>query len=449
MPQSINRIAALLLTAFMVLSGALGFWSASGPSLTAREDNPRRILAERRILRGSIVDRDGEVIVETIGEPGAYARRSRYPYAAPFAGYYSINYGTSGVEQAFDAALRGTLDRDAAQAEMDELLHISPIGRAARLTIDLDVQRAADALLADRAGAIVVLSVPDGDLLALSSHPTFDPNTLDENWDRLREDPTAPLLNRGTQGEYQPGTILQSILLSEAIIAGVASVDDTPDLPTRALAIDSESLTCLESDEVVTLADAYRSACPAPFADLGTLLGGDVMREMSGRWGLTETNVVGVQNRPPITQSTPLSGTQALREFAVGQGDLTVTPLQMAMVAGALATRGEIPMPRIVAAIESSDGAWQAADQVPARRVAPIGIILQVVAAMHHEDDMAWHAGIGVSGSSRQLWFLGFTPIVDPQFAAAVLIEQDKDVPGSRHAAIEVGKALLDVIHAQ
>ncbi len=443
MPDSINRIAALLLLAFVLLAGALGFWTASGASLAARSDNPRRILAEQRIRRGAIIDRDGDAIVETIGERGAYARRTAYPNAAPFTGYHSINYGTSGVEQAFDATLRGTSGIDPAQAQVDELLHISPVGRAVQLTIDLDVQRSADALLGERTGAIVVLSVPDAGILALSSRPTFDPNTLDENWERLRADPSAPLLNRATQGRYQPGTALQPILLSEALRRGVAALDDTPEFPGGAFAIDSQSLTCLVPGDVVTLADVFRAACPAAFADLGAALGSDALWEIAATWGLTGTSVIGVQSDAPLTQTIPLTDTEALREFAAGQGGLTVTPLHMAAVASALAARGALPSPRIVSATQSIDGMWQPADAASARRIAPVEVVSSVVAAMPHRDDSAWHAGVGLSGPSRLLWFIGFAPIDNSKYAVAILIEQGQDAPGTDHDAIVIGQMLL------
>lgn len=446
MPDSISRIAALLLIAFVLLIGALGYWAASGPALTARPDNPRRILDEQRILRGAILDRDGETIVETTGEFGAYTRRTHYPQAAPFTGYYSINYGTSGVEQIFDGILRGTAGVDPLQSQIDRLLHVSPIGRAVQLTIDLDIQRLADTLLDGQTGAIVVVSVPGGDVLALSSQPTFDPNTLDDSWDTLRADPAAPLLNRATQGQYQPGTALQPILLGEALRRGVTALDGAPALPASLLQIDGQTLACRDAAGVITLADAFRSACPTPFADLGVTLGSAALWDIVATWDLTSTNVTGVQAAALITQATPLTDTQALREFAAGQGQLTVTPLRMAVVAAALATRGEMPAPRIVSATQSIDGSWQPVDSLPARRTLPAEAGAEIVTAMPHSDDVAWHAGMGLSGRSRLLWFVGFTPIDRPRYTLAVLLEVGADAVGSDQAAIAIGQMLLAAI---
>ncbi|HKZ83018.1 MAG TPA: penicillin-binding transpeptidase domain-containing protein [Anaerolineae bacterium] len=448
MPDSINRIALLALLAFVCLAGALGYRAASGAILTAREDNPRRIFAEQRTLRGSILDRDGEVIVETTGEPGAYTRSTLHPDAAPITGYYSINYGTSGVEQAFDSTLRGTLGIDPLRADLEALMHIQPIGRDVQVTLDLDVQRVADALLAGRTGAIVVLSVPEGEVLALASHPTFDPNTLDENWDRLRADRASPLLNRATQGEYQPGTALQPLVLAEALQRGIVALYDTPDSPAAPFAVDAQSLTCSAADDVHTLSDAFRSACPAPFADLGAALGSDALWNVVSTWALTrtDTSVLGIGSRPSLTQTIPLTDTQALREFAAGQGRLTVSPLQMATVASTLGSRGVLVSPRIISATESVDGAWQAVDRVVPHRIAPADIVQQVVSAMPQESDVAWHAGTGLSGRSKLHWFVGFTPIDAPRYAVAALIEDAEGRLASEREAVEIGLKLLTAL---
>ena len=468
MPESIHRIALLALVAFVCLAGALGYWVASGASLTARQDNPRRIFAEQRTLRGSILDRDGEVIVETRGEPGAYTRSTVYPDAAPVAGYYSINYGTSGVEQAFDSTLRGTLGIDPLRATVDALMHIPPAGRDVQVTLDLDTQRVADALLADRTGAIVVLSVPDGEVLALSSRPTFNPNTLDENWDRLRADPASPLLNRATQGEYQPGTALQPIILAEALRQGIVALDEAPESPSAPFPVDLQSLTCRASDNpssgfplpsvgdfagqaVRTIEDAFRSACPAPFADLGAALGSDALSNVVSTWWLTDTSMLGIGNRTPVTQAVALTDTQALREFAVGQGRLTVSPLQMATVASTLASRGVLSPPRIISATESIDGAWQDVERVVPRRIAPADVVRQVVSAMPHAErgGVAWHAGTGLSGRSKLHWFIGFAPVDAPRYAAAVLIEDAEGRLASEGEAAEIGLKLLTALPHQ
>ena len=448
MLDSINRVALIALIAFALLAGALGFWAASGATLTAREDNPRRIFAEQRTRRGSILDRDGEAIVVTTGEPGAYTRSTLYPDAAPVVGYYSINYGASGVEQAFDSTLRGTLGVDPLRAHLDALMHVQPAGRDVQTTLDLDVQRVGDALLAGRTGVIVVLSAPDGDVLALASHPTFDPNALDQNWDRLRADPASPLLNRATQGEYQPGTALQPIILAEALRRGIAALDDAPEAPAAPFAIDSRSLTCRAADGVRTLSDAFRFACPAPFADLGAALGSDALSSVVSTWSLTrtDTSLLEIGGRAPVTRVVLLTDTRALREFAVGQGELTVSPLHMALVASALASRGSLPSPRIISATESVDGVWHSVERTEPRRIAPAGVVQQVVSAMAHDGDVAGHAGTGLSGRSELHWFIGFTPVDAPKYAVAVLIEDAEGRLASEQEALEIGLKLLDAL---
>ena len=445
MPVSINRVAAMLLIAFLLLAGMLGYWVAGGAALAARQDNPRRILAEQRILRGRILDRRGTTIVETVGEPGAYERAALYRYAAPFTGYYSINYGTSEVERSFDSTLRGRLGLDAAQVYMNDLLHISPAGRAVQLTIDLGIQRAADTLLDGHTGAIVVTSVPDADILALASRPTFDPNGLDENWDTLRDDSAAPLLNRATLGQYQPGTALQPILMVEALRRGIASLEDTPETPARPFPVDSRALTCRSPNGVITLADAFAQACPAPAADLGVMLGGDALSDIVATWRLTDTTVVGLQSRPVVTTSIVLTGTRALQEFAVGQGQLTFAPLHMAGAATTLAARGLMTPARIVSATETIDGGWRPIERPLATRIAPREVVERVVAAMPHTGDIAWYGGIGLSGAKRLMWFVGFAPIENTRYATVVLIESDADVEAVR-SAIEIGQQLLRVL---
>ena len=110
-----------------------------------------------------------------------------------------------------------------------------------RTTLDSRAQQ----ILSDRLtqpGAAVVLSLPDGAITALASSPSFDPNALDQNWKTLSADPTAPLLNRATQGLYQPGAIFETLMLADAIERGV-TLTETLSQPDRPITLDRLTLT--------------------------------------------------------------------------------------------------------------------------------------------------------------------------------------------------------------
>src|SRR5512143_351267 len=210
MSKSLSRTAAAFLLAFFLLALALGRWSIVSPDLVTRDDNPRLVFAEQLIQRGPIVDRNDQVLAETIPYSDTLVRRYPFIAAAPVVGYYSINYGAAGVEEALDGALRGPRD------SLDQLLHRHQSGQGVRTTLDSHAQQ----ILSDRLtqpGAAIVISIPEGAIVALASQPSFDPNTLDQNWKTLSTDPAAPLLNRATQGLYQPGAIFETLLLAEAL----------------------------------------------------------------------------------------------------------------------------------------------------------------------------------------------------------------------------------------
>ena len=352
MSKSIQRISAAFLVAFLLLALALGRWSLISADLTARDDNPRRVFAEQLILRGSIVDRSDLVLAETVPQSGTLIRRYPFMAAAPVVGYESINYGAAGVEAALDRVLRGPRDF------LDQLLHHRQSGQSVRLTIDSNAQR----LLTDRLtqpGAAVVLSIPDGAVLALASNPSFDPNTLDENWKALSTDPAAPLLNRATQGLYQPGAIFQSVLLADAIERGVM-LTQTLTRPDQTLTLDRLTLNCRpEAQNVATLADAYAQACPAPFAALAAQLGSTELLSLTQKWKLDQPPSLEIRTSAAPTLTFDLSTTLALQSFGAGQGELTVSPLRMALVAATLGNNGFMPNAFVVKDVQAVDGQWE------------------------------------------------------------------------------------------
>jgi penicillin-binding protein A len=438
MSKSLHRTAAAFLLAFFLLALALGRWSIASPDLVARADNPRRVFAEQLIQRGSIFDRSDQVLAETVPQSDTLARRYPFLAAAPVVGYDSINYGAAGVEEALDGVLRGPRDF------VDQLLHQRQSGQSVRTTLDSRAQQ----ILSERLtqpGAAVVLSLPDGAVTALASNPSFDPNTLDQNWKSLSTDPAAPLLNRATQGLYQPGAILETPLLAAAIERGVL-LTETLSQPDRPVTLDQLSLRCAPSAQSAippqTLAEAYAQACPAPFADFAARLSASDLLSLTQRWKLDVPPSLEIRTSAAPTLTYDLSTTLALQAYALGQGELTVSPLRMAQLAATIGNNGFMPSVFVVKDIQSPDGKWQPyanSAQAPTPILDP-ATARAVLQAMRVQDNSAGHGGAAFSGNRQHSWFIGLAPADQPKYAIAVLLEDAKNATDAE----DIGRGVLE-----
>jgi cell division protein FtsW (lipid II flippase)/cell division protein FtsI/penicillin-binding protein 2 len=445
--HSLLRLTCALSTILALLAATCGYWAIiRAEPLRAREDNPRRILYEQRIVRGRILDRHNAVLAGVdIAEDGTVTRRYPVPEAAPALGYASLRYGTGGIEATFDAELRGEARRDAWQTAWDDLLHRPPQGQDVQLTLDAALQTQAQRALKDHAGAVVLLDAATGEVLALASNPTFDPERLDETWDELRQDPAAPLVNRATQGLYQPGAALQTVFIAQALSDGSADLPAAAPDATDPIAIGNTLLRCaMTPTKPYTLASAYAAACPAPFVEIGEQLGGSGLTEAIRRWALVTTP-------PPLEIPTEAADWDPralqipgdLQLEAIGQGELTVTPLQMALVAGTLANDGTMPVPRLALRVQDGAGHWH--DQTSAgepRRVLSPDTASELLAAWRsYGDGISGQLGLAVAGTDQppHAWFLGVAQREDNSYAVAVLLEH----PDDTHQAADIGTILL------
>jgi penicillin-binding protein A len=435
MAKSLNRTAAAFLLAFLLLALTLGRWSIASSDLVARDDNPRRVFQEQLIQRGSIFDRNDQVLAETVPLSDTLARRYPFIAAAPIVGYNSINYGAAGVEEALDGVLRGPREY------LDQLLHHQQSGQGVRTTLDSRVQQ----ILSDRLtqpGAAVVLSLPDGAVTALASNPSFDPNTLDQNWKALSTDPAAPLLNRATQGLYQPGAIFETLLLADAIERGVP-LTETLSQPDRPVTLDRWTMTCARDDaSPATLIEAYTQACPAPFADLAAQLTSGDLLSLTQKWKLDVPPALEIRTSAAPTLTRDLSTTLALQSYALGQGELTISPLRMAQVAATIGNNGFMPSIYAVKDVQSIDGAWQPyanSAQAPAPIIDPV-VARAVLQAMRVQDNSAGHGGAAISGNRQHAWFIGLAPADQPKYAIAVLLEDAKTATDAE----DIGRGVLE-----
>ncbi len=423
MDKSIRRLSLVLLLAFLLLAGGSGYWAIwRGADLREREDNPRLVEAEQRAQRGAILDRHGETLAYSHLVEGTQQRVYPQPEAAPAVGYYSLKHGVGGIEAAYDELLRGLQGRSRWDRFLDRLLHRRPAGRDVRLTVDAGLQAQIDELLGGRAGAVVLLDPVSGELLALVSHPSYDPNSLDEDWEALEKDPAAPLLNRATQGLYQPGGALQLIVVAAALQANLVNLDTPAPDVGQTVTVDGQELGCARQAGGSSLAQAVAAACPAPIASLGESLGTDPLAEAFRQWAL--------HLPPPLEIPTEAGeiGSGAPRQAAIGQGKLTASPLRMGLVLSALANQGAMPAPRLVLETESPSG-----DMVPApvkgqaRPALSPDLAHQLRQAMRLSDDeeSLGHSSLALASADKppHAWYLGLAPAKAPRYAVVVLLE--------------------------
>jgi cell division protein FtsW (lipid II flippase) len=296
-PQPYLLTASLLGLGLLGLTLSTGWWAAlRSPMLVARTDNARRTIADRYVRRGSLLDRNGIPISQSIGQSGSYQRVYDYPDLAAIVGYTNPAYGQSGLEASLDPYLRGLAGNPASLIWLDHLLYGQPPpGLNIRLSLDLGIQKQADSLLAAHAGAIVLINSTTGEVLVMASHPTFDPNQLNNQAQQLLTNPSSPLLNRAVQIAYTPGNALAPFY--EAVGLSIGSVAQGT----------SSALTQLYQ---------RLGFYTAPVLDLPT--------------------------------AAPSSAGAALR----------ISPLQMALAAAAFNNGGRRPAPQIAMAVETPTQGW-------------------------------------------------------------------------------------------
>ncbi len=217
--QPYQVFAIFFLLGFLGLTLTTGWWAIwRGPDILTRTDNARRSINDRYVLRGSLLDRNEQLINISEGQPSELERRYLYPDLSAIIGYTHPNYGQSGLEASLDPYFRGLQGNPARLIWINHLLYGQPPpGLDVRLSIDLKLQQKADFLLGNRKGAIVILNASTGEILVMASHPTFDANQLEDIEETLLADPDSPLLNRAAQGVYPLGNTIEPFLHAAGI----------------------------------------------------------------------------------------------------------------------------------------------------------------------------------------------------------------------------------------
>ncbi len=395
--------------------------------------------------------------------------------------------GRTGVESAYEDILRGTDGAEyvvvnAAGRRVSTLTEGPPLlprrGHDVVLTLDLKVQRALEEAMADvDRGAAVALDPRDGGILALVSRPSFDPNEFSHGltwarWKELSEGGANPLLNRAIQGVYPPGSTFKTVTMTAALETGIASAESHQAQPcTGGYFFGGRVFGCWNhrGHGSLDFIDAIAHSCDVYFYQIGLKLGLDPLEHTAREFGFgLKTGVDLPQERRGLIPSTAYYDRVwgvgrwprgLLLNLAIGQGELLVTPLQLALMMAEVATNGRPLRPHLVQEVRGVSGFH------PDKPAQP-GVDARAAVWQALKEGLEKVVDSGTGGGSKvpgvrvagktgtaqnphgkdHALFACFAPVDDPQIALAVVVENSGH--GSIFAAPRAGKVLRKLFAA-
>ncbi|WP_270575184.1 peptidoglycan D,D-transpeptidase FtsI family protein, partial [Candidatus Collinsella stercoripullorum] len=434
--------------------------------------NNHTIMKSRYIQRGSIITSDGVTLAESVQqEDGTYARS--YPngnIAAHTVGYYSTQYGSTGIESSMNDTLTGSKDYSSWQNAISSLAGMTQPGNSVVLTINSRIQSAAEQALNGRRGAIVVLDPRTGAVLARASNPTYDNSDVSALMGG-GESEDQSLFERATQALYTPGSTFKVITLGAALDSGTAALDDYYESPSEMEIGGAEVINHLYADHgTIDLETAFAYSSNVVFGQVSTELGADRLVQYARAFGYgqslgqdfsTEASIM-----PEPSEMTEWELAWAGAGQPVGQGHTPgpqTTVMQNAVMAAAIANNGLAMQPYVVSQILSPTGTV-----VSTTESRSLGQAVSTATASQVKESMlavvdegsgsaASIAGVQVAGKTGtaeattdqvNTAFVGFAPYDTPTVAISVMIENfDEGV--DEPAAATAGEVLRIALAAQ
>lgn len=479
--RRLSGLVALLFAALLISSTYIQFVQAK--SLQDRPDNRRTLLATYAQERGQLLV-DGMPIAKSVATRDELKWLRTYPQGRLYAhvtGYYSFTYGAGGgLEGAANGLLSGQSDKLFYRRVTDMLTGRKPAGASLELTVNAAAQRAATEALGDRRGAVVALDPRTGAILALVSHPAYDPSALSSHdsrkaqaaWTSLNADKTRPMVNRAISGNlYPPGSTFKIVTAAAALESGKFTEESeipgpaTLDLPQTTADLPNSNRQACGPGDRTSLKRALEISCNTAFGWLGMELGADAFRSQAAKFGIGDSISIPMDVTP---SSVPAELDEPqLAQAAVGQYDVRVSPLQVAMLSAGVANNGIVMKPYLVKSVRGSDlevieeaEPAQLSQAVSAESAGALTRMMEAVvqtgtgtAAQIDGVSVAGKTGTAqhAPGQAPHAWFTGFAPADDPQVAVAVVVEgggsAGNEAGGGRVAA-PIAKAVMEAVLA-
>ena len=475
MNAPIIRLFGLVVVLFAVLIAFTSRWAVfESKSLNDKTLNKRGVLEAARIKRGLIKAADGTVLARSLKQSGGVYERT-YPTGDLFShavGYSFTDIGQAGLERSYNDSLVGK--RQGLDSLFDQLSGGRKEGDDLSLTLNPRAQKIAnDALRAtgNGRGAVVATNPHTGAVEVMASTPGYDANGLDRRgrFAALNRDPGSPVFNRSTQSSYPPGSTFK-------VVTDIAAIDSgkyTPDSTVSGRNGKIISGVPLQNDNGesfgdIPLTEALTFSVNTVWAEVAETVGKTTMGRYMTR--------LGFYSRPPLDYPadqrqasgeyrngrllSPLSRFIDVGRMGIGQDLLAVTPLQMAMVASAVANNGVLVRPHLGSKVIDTDG--RVRDDVrpeeesrvmrPSTAKSVTGMMSQVVkegtgtAAALSGIEVAGKTGTAEVGqcSGNQTWFIAFAPVSNPKVAIAVTNECANGTGGE--VAAPIAKRVMEAL---
>lgn len=435
------RVTYMFVTLFLVMIGYLIYFNVvKSKEIINSPYNVRQDLLAKRVVRGSILDRDGEVLAQTVTDEEGNETRE-YPYGDLFAHVvgYSVK-GKYGLESVQNFHLL-TSNAFFLEKVMKEFQDEKNIGDSVVTTLDAHLQQTAYDAMGDNKGAVVVMEASTGKILVMLSKPGFDANTVSEDWEALNNDSDSSLLNRATLGQYTPGSTFKLVTALEYIREN-ADYNDYEYYCEGEHSQDGTTIHCygnaVHGQE--DLADSVANSCNASFSNISLGLDIAKWKKTTGELLFDKALPCDLPYRESRFQLEKGANSADRMMTAMGQGKTQVSPYHMAMITAAIANGGTLMKPYLVDRITNYSGTTvrkympeKYADLMTSAEAAQL--------AEYMEGVVEYGTGTSLSGESYTVagktgtaevsmdkqtvhsWFVGYSNVDNPELVVSVVVE--------------------------
>lgn len=448
---------------FMAIFGAMilymvYFLTFKSNEFINNEYNGLQTLFEDDVVKGDIITSDGYVIAETdVDDEGNTSRN--YPYSGMFAHLtgYSGNVRT-GLEKQLNFTLLCSNTFFVEQL-MCELTNEKKMGDNVITTIRYDLQEVAYNALGRYDGAVIVMEPSTGKILAMVSKPTYNPNTIDKDWDGLQEG--SALYNRATQGQYTPGSIFKMMTLLAYIESNPNSYQDYNYECTGKIVLNNKTIHCASNKAhgTVDLKTSFSKSCNASFANMMQGIDEGVFQKLCNSMLFNQNLPIAFESSVSSFSISDGDESALKMDTAIGQGKTLVSPLHMVMLASAVCNDGVAMRPQLVEEVENHDGITVETIKTKSYKTlftnAQVNILSEFMretveagtASRLNKDAYIAYGKTGTAQTTNDLnktnaWFVGYAEHEGKEIAIAVVVEDSG--AGSTYA-VPIAEKVFDL----